>query len=108
MSTDKVVRDGKVAVVYSPGYGAGWSTWNSGKSFDSEALIFSPGIVRFVEAEDWEGLVAHMKEYFPDAYLGGMGELEIAWVPVGTRYILSEFDGNESVEREDQIEWRTA
>ena len=25
---EKVVRDGKVAVLVSPGYGAGWSTWN--------------------------------------------------------------------------------
>ena len=24
---EKVIRDGKVAVLYSPGYGAGWSTW---------------------------------------------------------------------------------
>lgn len=25
---DKVIRDGMVAVIYSPGYGAGWSSWN--------------------------------------------------------------------------------
>ena len=24
----KVIRDGKVAVLYSPGYGASWYTWN--------------------------------------------------------------------------------
>jgi len=24
----KYIRDGKVAVLYSPGFGAGWSTWN--------------------------------------------------------------------------------
>ena len=24
----KYIRDGQVAVIYSPGYGAGWSTWN--------------------------------------------------------------------------------
>ena len=24
----KCIRDGKVAILYSPGYGAGWSTWN--------------------------------------------------------------------------------
>ena len=27
---DKVIRDGKVAVLYSPGFGAGWSTWSRG------------------------------------------------------------------------------
>jgi hypothetical protein len=25
---EKVIRDGKVAVLYSPGYGAGWYSWN--------------------------------------------------------------------------------
>ena len=25
--SDKVIRDGKVAVIISPGFGAGWSTW---------------------------------------------------------------------------------
>ena len=25
---NKVIRDGKVAVLYSPGYGAGWYSWN--------------------------------------------------------------------------------
>lgn len=26
---DKVIKDGKVAVLYSPGFGAGWFTWNN-------------------------------------------------------------------------------
>ena len=26
--TEKYIKDGKVAVAYSPGFGAGWSTWN--------------------------------------------------------------------------------
>lgn len=26
---EKLEKDGKVAILYSPGFGAGWSTWNS-------------------------------------------------------------------------------
>ena len=25
---DKLIRDNHVAVIYSPGFGGGWSTWN--------------------------------------------------------------------------------
>jgi hypothetical protein len=28
MIVEKYIKDGKVAVLYSAGYGAGWSTWN--------------------------------------------------------------------------------
>jgi acetyl-CoA acetyltransferase len=38
---EKVIRDGKVAILYSPGFGAGWSTWNS----YSNEMIFDPDIV---------------------------------------------------------------
>ena len=41
---DKVVRDGKVAVLISQGFGAGWYSWNS-----NEQLLFSPKIVEMVE-----------------------------------------------------------
>ena len=43
---EKVIRDGKVAVLISPGYGAGWSTWSS----DYRDLL--PFDRRFVEAAE--------------------------------------------------------
>ena len=30
--TEKYIKDGQVAVAYSPGFGAGWSTWNGTES----------------------------------------------------------------------------
>ena len=44
---DRVIRDGRVAVIFSPGYGSGWYT-----SHDIEALIFDPSIVAWIEAEE--------------------------------------------------------
>ena len=35
---EKLERDGKVAILYSPGYGAGWSTWND----DNDGEYFHP------------------------------------------------------------------
>jgi len=39
---DRVIRDGRVAVVYSPGFGAGWSTWAHGEH--GNELVFSESI----------------------------------------------------------------
>lgn len=46
---EKVIRDGKVAVLYSPGYGAGWSTWCYNDDL-VKTLLFHPLIVEKVES----------------------------------------------------------
>ena len=53
---EKVIRNGLVAVLYSPGYGAGWFSWNPGH----QELLFHPKLVEMVEQkrnneidEDW-------------------------------------------------------
>ena len=94
---EKVIRDGKVAVVYSPGYGAGWYTWNK----DHKELIFSPKIVNMIESnrksemdEDW------IKENLgiENMYASKNANLTIAWLDEGTAFTIDEYDGNESIE----------
>lgn len=41
---EKLVRDGKVAILYSKGYGAGWYSWHGIKE-----LIFHPKLIEMVE-----------------------------------------------------------
>jgi len=89
---DKVVRDGKVAVCYSPGYGAGFYTWNS----DYPQLLFSPIVVEKIEADKRSEITKELLGI--DVYLGGVGNLTIAWIPEGTRFQITEYDGYESVE----------
>ena len=43
---EKVIRDGKVAVIYSPRYGAGWTSW----SVPTEGM-FHPALVEAIENE---------------------------------------------------------
>lgn len=43
----KLIRDGKVAVLVSPGFGAGWSTWNG----DDEDAIFNKRLALAVLGE---------------------------------------------------------
>ena len=42
---EKVIKEGKVAVLVSPNYGAGWYSWNSGY----KELLFHPKLVEMVE-----------------------------------------------------------
>ena len=44
---NKITKDGMVAVLISPGYGAGWYTWNS----NLPGLVFNPTLVEMVEKE---------------------------------------------------------
>ena len=98
---EKVIRDGDVAVLYSPGYGAGWSTWCYNYNL-VETLLFHPLIVEKVESghaneitTKW--LVQQFGEDFEDVYCGGAYKLEIEWLPEGTAFRIDEYDGSETV-----------
>ena len=98
---NKVVENGLVAVLYSPGFGAGWSTWNYDDGLD-EALLFHPSLVEMVRNnrqseinEDW--LVKNLGEEFRNIYCGGAEQLEIKWLPKGTIFRVEEYHGSESI-----------
>lgn len=98
---NKVIENGLVAVLYSPGYGAGWSTWNLEKELN-ETLLFHPSLVEMVRNnrqdeidEDW--LVENLGERFRNVYCGGAKQLEIEWLPEGTLFRVEEYNGSESI-----------
>lgn len=101
----KVIRDGNVAVIYSPGYGAGWSTWSV-----PEEGIFHPALVEAIERNASEDEIVELsKKLFGDEnYYGGAGNLCIEWIPVGTAFRIDEYDGAESIEYIDRISYYIA
>jgi len=105
--SNKVIRDGKVAVLYSPGFGAGWSTWNT----PLPELLFDPIIVDFVlnKPENWlQGIEAYCELVYPGAYTGGASDLEVMWIPAGSQFLVEEYDGSESVVLMDEMKWIVA
>ena len=100
----KLIDNGKVAVLYSPGFGAGWSTWNRGVP----ELVFDPAIVKFVETEQWAELNTYVTLKYPGLYTGGMPQLAVAWLSVGTEFRIKEYDGAESIEITGEVDWITA
>jgi len=103
---NKVVRDGLVAVLYSPGYGAGWSTWASADIRDQ--VLYDPGLVDLVEHEKWTEAQAYVTLKYPGMFCGGLRDLQILWMPEGTQFIVNEYDGNESIQTRDSTDWNTA
>ena len=101
---NKLNEDGKVAVLYSPGFGAGWYTWNNGLP----ELIFDSTIVKFVETEQWAEMETYVTLKYPGLYTGGMQCLAVAWLSVGTEFRIKEYDGAESIEIKGEVDWITA
>lgn len=106
----KVVRDGRVAVLYSPGYGSGWYSWHG-----IPELLFDPVVVDLVEracaadSEDaaeelYEQVFRYCQVRYPDGYFLGCGALEIEWVPVGALFRIL-YDGSECVYTQDRYTW---
>ena len=92
----KVVRDGKVAVLISRGFGAGWYTWNK----DHEELLFHPKLIEIVSDGDAEEITSEWLEVelgLKDVYPSGKDGLTVEWVEEGMAFTVKEYDGKESL-----------
>lgn len=110
--TDRVIRDGQVAVLISPGFGAGWSTWADPEYRPD--VMFDPWIVdillsdQYNKKEKMNRIMAHCNIKYPDMYTGGLSDLTVDWVPEGSWFRVAEYDGNESIEFKENNEWTQA
>jgi len=108
-------HEGKIAVLYSPRYGAGWSTWNDDHE---EIFLMHPVLVEPVHQFE-QGLITREQMIekvvfgltmlgLDDVYTNGAIDLTIFWLDPGQRFRIEEHDGNESVVLFEQQEWFTA
>lgn len=84
-------EEGRLGVVYSPGYGAGWSTWyNYDIALDKrvvEAVLAGKKLnAEIMAAWGYEGV-----------YCGGANNLKVCWIPSGTKFMIKEYDGAEFI-----------
>jgi hypothetical protein len=99
-----LIRDGKMAALVSPGFGAGWSTWCREHEFE---MLTDPDLVQLVLDGDLAGAAALAEERY-EAYTGGARDLCVAWIPLGTQFVVNEYDGSESIQTKDSVGWHTA
>jgi len=98
----KYIKDGKVGVLYSPGYGAGWSTW-SYKNEDKERMVFCPELCEAIDKGlSQDKILSIAKAQFPEMYMGGLEDIEIVFLEPGTRFRIDEYDGSESIITKDE------
>lgn len=110
----------ETAVLYSTGYGAGWSTWNCTEiALDKRVVahVMTNSNVYLNDGYDMEceylGTEKDMKEFlasigYDDVYCGGVTGLRMRWLPKGTAFRINEYDGAESIEILDMNTWLIA
>ena len=100
---EKVIQDGRVAVLVSRGFGAGWSSWNR----EFPELLFDPFIVNLLleDPNERDKIQAYMDLKYPDVYTGGLDDLVVQWVPQGAKFRIHEYDGSESLVLESEEQW---
>jgi hypothetical protein len=117
-------------LLYSPGYGAGWSTWEGNPEVRRFMVTYEP-IIEFLEAGerfpdestrfDFDGdgklmlddlhpilrtfVEECQKRFDTIPYLGGARDLQYLEVADDARVFFDEYDGNESPRFQDTTEW---
>ena len=101
---NKIIRDGKVAVALSPGFGSGWVTSN----FNNDLSPFEPKVIKMIQAgksdqinEDW----CEKELGINNIYCGGVEDLEVVWIKKGDRFSINNYDGNESLYIASELEY---
>lgn len=104
----KCIRDGKVAVLYSPGFGAGWSTWNDDKY--REFLLHDEKLVELVETNQRDKIEGYVLTVYPGEYVCVLGacDLEVMWISSGTQFRIKDYDGSESIVYSRDDYWNVA
>jgi len=100
---NKLIRNGQVAVLVSPEYGAGWYSWHR-----IEELLYDPSIVQWLESEELDKIANYLTLKYPNEYFGGLDELTVQWIDEGTEFRIAEYDGSEWIELKDELRWLTA
>ena len=98
-------------VLISPGFGAGWSTWNDPRIAFDERLIRA--FERGISEEDMKDLCmecGYGSGMYCEAspYMGGFSDLRVVDIPSGTLFQIKEYDGSEYIEYFDEDEWYVA
>lgn len=109
----RYIKDGKVGVVISPKYGGGFSSWGD------PLMATDPQIVEWVhnmeKHEEHTAEYHHLQDriyhylntHYPNhSYHGDW--LTVVWLDPGTRFIVHEYDGSESVWTEHSMNWSVA
>lgn len=96
MSDKYINEEGLVGVIISPGFGAGFHSWN-----DIPGLCFDKDIIQMIiEDKSIQELADFVKaKYEHTGYVStlGLAQAEVHWVKPGAQFFIDEYDGFESI-----------
>ena len=101
-----------VNVLYSPGWGTGWSSDNVREARD--LLLFDQVLIDAILNGDDDAFNQRIAELGRLRFDGdclnllGANMLCVRQVPRGTRFIVTNYDGNESFRFQDKTDWVVA
>lgn len=110
-------EEGMIAVLVSPGYGAGWSTWNQPElAYDKRVVEFwlskkdDENFMRDIDSFARNITQEKTSEYFASigysaVYFGGFRDIEMEWVAPGQMFRIDEYDGSETLVSFDRLEY---
>lgn len=95
--TDKYINDeGLVGVIISPGYGAGFHSWN-----DIPGLCFDKDIIQMIlehkSNQELEDFIKAKYVRIGYVYVPSLSQLGVTWLKPGTQFFIDEYDGSESI-----------
>lgn len=98
-------------ILFSPGFGAGWSTWNSGEV--AKLMLEYQPIIEAIERGEKMGeshpaiqqLKRECSEKFGVDYVCVLGADQLQVATVSGPIRLDEYDGSESYEEPNDVEW---
>jgi hypothetical protein len=98
----KSIKNGKLCVLYSPGFGAGWYTWHG-----IEELLFDSEVVNMVLNNDTKDTIINYcrETYGDDIYLEGADTLTVGYVDTSEKFRIAEYDGSESIVLLSEDKW---
>ena len=100
----KFINNNEVAVIFHNDYGRGWSD-----RYDGTDHLFNYDIVQWILNGKKQGVEKVLiVQIFGDGsyyFEETIQDLEIAWVPVGTKFRVHEYDGKERVILENEETW---
>ena len=118
---EKYIKDGKVAILISPSYGSGWSTENLCSELAYDKRVVEVWLAHKDDAEYLSRLDEYGENFtkmyardhfrklgYDHVYFGGFADVVIEWLPVGTKFIIQEYDGAEYICTEKDFCWNVA
>lgn len=104
---DKLIENGKKAVLISRGFGAGWSTCNDKYArelaLDKRIVEYAMKNIIDAGATEYDIYGSAFKKFlenigYHDIYLGGIDGLDVVWIDEDAEFYIKEYDGRETIE----------